>query len=267
MLLVRTLSLVLALAACAETPSRIAVVETGGSEACWVSQVEQAESINRRQAELLLALSYLQEGVSEQSAGLAGLRSELAALQLPSRDSVKEVASVSLESCEAIVAERVAQQASASSKLLVGEVEHVFLPNLGIELPARIDTGATTSSLDAKNIQTFERDGNSWVRFTLTNPETGEVSEVERLRSRRVRVVQSNTDEPERRPVIELLITVGRVTQLAEFTLSDRSHLRYPVLIGRNILQDVMVVDVSQSDIAPYERPAARPESEQGSAD
>jgi hypothetical protein len=47
-------------------------------------------------------------------------------------------------------------------------------------------------------------------------------------------------------------VTIGHISQTAEFTLSDRSHLDYQLLIGRNILQDVMVVDVSEKDIAPY---------------
>jgi threonine synthase len=41
--------------------------------------------------------------------------------------------------------------------------------------------------------------------------------------------------------------------------LSDRSHLGYQVLIGRNILKDVMVVDVSKQNIAPYVLPKATP--------
>ena len=53
----------------------------------------------------------------------------------------------------------------------------------------------------------------------------------------------------------ELGITIGHISQTAEFTLSDRSHLDYQVLVGRNILQDMMVVDVSRKNIAPYQLP------------
>ena len=37
-----------------------------------------------------------------------------------------------------------------------------------------------------------------------------------------------------------------RVRQVAEFTLADRTNLTYEVLIGRNILRDVMLVDVGK---------------------
>ena len=33
---------------------------------------------------------------------------------------------------------------------------------------------------------------------------------------------------------------------MAEFTLADRTNLTYEVLIGRNILRDVMLVDVGK---------------------
>jgi hypothetical protein len=48
-----------------------------------------------------------------------------------------------------------------------------------------------------------------------------------------------------------MAIVIGSVSQKAEFTLSDRSHSSYQALIGRSILKDVMVVDVSKKNIAP----------------
>lgn len=147
------------------------------------------------------------------------------------------------------------QQSPRPDKQIVGEVENILLTNENIMLEARIDTGATTSSLDAKDIQSFERNGEDWVRFTIVNPETGEDVTLERERVRRVRVVQANNEDPERRPVVNIHITVGRVSQVAEFTLSDRSHLEFSALIGRNVLRDVMMVDVSARNFAPPVRP------------
>ena len=93
------------------------------------------------------------------------------------------------------------------------------------------------------------------MRFEIVHPDTAEPLLLERKLNRMVAIIQSNSDEAERRPVIKLGITIGHISQTAEFTLSNRSHLGYQVLIGRNILQDVMVVDVSQKNIAPYAVP------------
>lgn len=130
---------------------------------------------------------------------------------------------------------------------VVGAVENVFLSPPDMLLPARIDTGAATSSLDARDLRHFERDGKAWVRFNIVDPETGEGVEIERPIVRYVRILQSAAEESERRPVVELRFVIGSVSQSAQFTLSNRAHLEYPVLIGRNILQDVMVVDVGKT--------------------
>src|SRR5690625_6451877 len=90
----------------------------------------------------------------------------------------------------------------------VGSREKVLLTDLGIVHEARIDTGATTSSLDARDVEIFERDGEQWVRFKIINPESDEPIELERKRGRRVLITQANTEDPERRPVIEMRITI-----------------------------------------------------------
>lgn len=146
-------------------------------------------------------------------------------------------------------------------KLVVGRKEQVWLPNLGLALTARIDTGAETASLDARDIKMFERNGERWVRFEIMDPESEEPVELERKVNRTVLIVQANSTEPERRPVIKLTIVIGHIDQTAEFTLNDRSHLDYQVLVGRNILKDVMVVDVSKANAAPY---TVESEQEQG---
>jgi hypothetical protein len=149
----------------------------------------------------------------------------------------------------------------ASSKLVVGQLEQVWLSDPEIALTARIDTGAETSSMDARNIELFERDGRRWVRFEIINPATGAPASLERRLKRTVGIQQAGNTEAKRRPVVKMGIVIGRSNQTAEFTLNDRTHLDYQVLIGRNILKDVMMVDVSRKNIAPYVLPKKSPES------
>jgi len=179
---------------------------------------------------------------------LADMREELAPRECPEFDVPASMVEVAASS----------DVLFAGDKLVVGEIESVRFENLGMELRARIDTGAVTSSLHATNIRRFQRDGENWVRFTIDDPETGEPVVLERPRSRRVRIVQVGTEDPSTRPVVELRVSLGNSTQTAEFTLADRSALEFPVLIGRNILRDLMVVDVSKIDAAPL---PARPRS------
>lgn len=132
-------------------------------------------------------------------------------------------------------------------KVIVGELEKFYLVGPGYIYDARIDSGATTSSLDARNIKRFERDGKNWVRFDVPVPGTdSKLKTLEREIIRNVRIIQSNEDDYERRAVVELQFAIGNHQQKAEFTLSEREHLTHPVLIGRNILRDVMLIDVGK---------------------
>lgn len=134
-------------------------------------------------------------------------------------------------------------------KQLIGERERVLLSSVGVEMRARVNTGITVSLLDARNIQLFERNGEEWVRFSVLDRKTEETHELER---KRVRYLPGGAkDEGSRRPVVELRLTIGKLTQAVEFALTDRADQANPILLGRNALRDVMIVDVSRSDLAP----------------
>ena len=134
----------------------------------------------------------------------------------------------------------------SSGKMRVGALETIWLPDLDLALIARIDTGAKTSSIDASNIELFERDGKRWVRFEILDPISDELVSLERRLKRTVGIVQSGTQE------VKMSVLIGDLEQIAEFSLNSGSHRSYQAVIGRSILKDVMIVDVSRKNIAPY---------------
>jgi hypothetical protein len=139
-----------------------------------------------------------------------------------------------------------------TEKMLIGRLEKVRVSPPGQVFHARIDTGATTSSLDARNIGVFERDGSTWVHFQIQDPENKDAYyDVERPIVRWVKIIQAASEESDRRPVVNLQFQIGRIERMEEFTLEDRSHMDYQVLIGRNVLRDLMVVDVAHTFLVP----------------
>ena len=134
---------------------------------------------------------------------------------------------------------------SPIQKQIVGKIEKIYLNPPNDYFHARIDTGATTSSLNAYNIEYFERDGQQWVRFETNNIKQKRFS-IEAKIVRFANIIQSNQKEPEKRAVVELDVIIGQSIQKAEFNLSNREHMNYSVLIGRNIIQDSLLVDVSK---------------------
>ena len=139
-----------------------------------------------------------------------------------------------------------------NGKIIVGAIESVSIEPPGVVASARIDTGAQTSSLDARDLEEFERDGTNWVRFNFVDRLTANSHEIEAKVIRYVKITQSsNPDGYDKRPVVRLKLTMGDFSELSEFTLTSREHMSYPILIGRNALQDVAVVDVSSENLAP----------------
>lgn len=150
-----------------------------------------------------------------------------------------------------------------TSKMVVGGLEKIWLSAVEMPINARIDTGVQTSSLHVRNIETFERDSKPWVRFEIIDPRTEEPLQVERKVRRTIGIVQNGDSESTRRPVVRMGIVIGDVSEKAEFALAERTHKDYQALIGRSILSDVMVVDVSRENVAPYILPD---ESESGNS-
>jgi hypothetical protein len=152
-----------------------------------------------------------------------------------------------------------ASATSATNKVMAGWLEPGYLA----ELPAhkvklKLDTGAKTSSIHARNIETFRRDGKPWVRFELVlkgiRGETKTIT-LERPRLRTV-LIKEHDGRPGKRSVVKLELCFSDRMQPAEFTLADRTEFNYSVLLGRRFMAGLAVVDpqqtyLTQPDCAP----------------
>jgi hypothetical protein len=134
---------------------------------------------------------------------------------------------------------------------IIGEREWALVEPGDIVLEARIDTGAETSSIHAENIQLIEKDGKRWVRFNLSNPQTGDAIPLERRLHRRILVKQKADSASDRRYVVRMWLTLGDTRTWVDVSLSDRDDFDFPLLIGRNMLMDNFSVDVSSHHTLP----------------
>ena len=120
---------------------------------------------------------------------------------------------------------------------MIGLREWVALPDLGVAgLRAKIDTGASTSSLHASDIQPFERDGKPWVRFTAhlgTLVQRRHRCEAQLVS---VKTIKSSNGQAQSRYVIRTSLTLGEREWPVEFTLTCRKTMRYRVLLGSKAL-------------------------------
>ena len=112
-------------------------------------------------------------------------------------------------------------------------------------MPAKIDTGAHTSSLHATDIERFTRDSEVWVRFRLHSGD-GQSTLCEAPRVDR-RVITSSNGEAQERLIVKTRLVIGEVGFRTEFSLADRSDMKFPILIGRTALRRRFLVDPGRS--------------------
>lgn len=134
---------------------------------------------------------------------------------------------------------------------VLGFIEAVELPGLGIECDAKVDTGAATSSIHADQIEEFERKGTTeseqWVRFhVFFNKQSARIDQTCEARLVEQRVITSSNGHSSKRYIIETDINVGGLSFTTEISLSHRGSMKYPMLIGRKAIKGRFVVDVSR---------------------
>ncbi|BAP42012.1 zinc-protease sufamily protein [Pseudomonas sp. StFLB209] len=138
-----------------------------------------------------------------------------------------------------------AMPALAADPTLYGRYEHIKIAEVGETFKAKMDTGALTASLSAKDIELFQRDGEQWVRFRLAAD--GASNKLFEHKVARVSKIKGRADEddededridPAKRPVVELQLCLGKQQRTVEVNLVDRSHFNYPLLIGAKALRE-----------------------------
>ncbi|WP_018275504.1 ATP-dependent zinc protease [Teredinibacter turnerae] len=133
------------------------------------------------------------------------------------------------------------------NKLIIGNLETIHLPDLGIrDLQVRIDTGAQSSSLHVDNLKRIQRSGRPWVCFDL-HPDLYNTDDIVRCESpvHDIRRIKSSNGESQQRYVIRTTIDLGGQTWPIDITLSNRSDMTYLMLLGREGMGNRVLVDPS----------------------
>lgn len=136
------------------------------------------------------------------------------------------------------------------SKQLIGMTDRVDFPDFDlVDIPAKVDTGAYTSSLHCSDVEVVQLRGRQTLSFRLID-KTADDSRRFFTRHFSQRMIRNSFGVAELRYVIKTRLVLFGHTFRAEFTLADRERLKNPVLLGRKILRNRFVVDVSQKDLS-----------------
>ena len=125
----------------------------------------------------------------------------------------------------------------------VGHIEVVEVN--GMKFPAKLDTGADVSSMNAVNIKRFKKDGQDMVSFTYQNNQgdkqdfTKPVIDVMRIKAKKGEKVNI-------RPVVEMKVKLGDLEKEVRVNLQDRSRFEYSMILGKNFLKHGAVVSSNE---------------------
>ncbi|WP_138991030.1 RimK/LysX family protein [Larkinella sp. C7] len=143
------------------------------------------------------------------------------------------------------------QKASAERpKQIIGFSDRVDFPDLGwTDIEAKIDTGAYTSALHCTDVKLVSNGDQSRLHFTLAGAR-GRKKKQFVTDLFQYKTVKNSFGQSEKRFVIQTRVLVmGRLIR-AEFSLANRGTMRFPVLLGRKLLRNKFVVDVSLQNVS-----------------
>ncbi|WP_028115526.1 ATP-dependent zinc protease [Ferrimonas senticii] len=205
----------------------------------WAEQQQaQAAQHTQQQQQLLEQLQQLQQQLTTMQ------QQQLLAHSLAS-EAVEPI-QVDAPACIPAIVEE------TQKKMIFGEAEMVTAPDFERNFAARVDTGATGSSLGVQNLAEFERDGENWVSFQLPAVDDKR-TDFEAKVVRTVQIKKAVEGQKQRRPVIEVRLQIGDFNGITEVNLTDRSHMEFPLLLGRKFFKDIAVVDVSKQYVQSAE--------------
>lgn len=132
---------------------------------------------------------------------------------------------------------------------ILGKIDRFDLPYLNIKnIKAKIDTGAKTSSLHCMSIKPT-KDG--FVKFiVLDKTHKKFTGNYIKKKISRVGEVKSSNGIKQKRYFIKTPIIIYNKKYIMELSLSHRGSMNYPLLIGRELIKQDFLVDVTKTNLS-----------------
>lgn len=132
-----------------------------------------------------------------------------------------------------------------TQKKIVGKKEVISIIDLHLyDLDAKVDTGADSNSLHCDDIIVDENDIVHFKLLDEIHPAYhGKKMEVPLYK---MKIVKSSNGKVQQRPSIKVKVDFFGKKYTTVISLTDRSDMKFPMLIGRKFLANKFLVDVSK---------------------
>jgi hypothetical protein len=138
------------------------------------------------------------------------------------------------------------------SNIIIGRRDRIDLPELGLRnIKAKIDTGAYGSAIHCSQIEVIIKNNRKLLTFVLLDPGYPGFSDQKYyFEHYKDKLVKSSSGESEHRYIIATDVIIFGQAIKTEFSLTDRSQMKYPILLGRKFLRKHFLVDVSLKEVS-----------------
>lgn len=134
-------------------------------------------------------------------------------------------------------------------RLVVGWKEYLDFPDWDLRhVKVKVDTGARTSALDVVSYELHQDEGQGLtaeLRLALHRRHPERLTTV-RVPVKCMVVVCNSNGMREQRPLVETRVRLGPVVKCIALTITNRSGMRFRMILGRKALEGDFVVDVSK---------------------
>lgn len=134
-------------------------------------------------------------------------------------------------------------------KLIIGRKDVVTFPSFELaNVPVKIDSGAYSSSMHCSSIQIVVIDGKNCLEVIFLDVNTpGYTGKVERFHEFKRKIVKSSNGVAQERFFIKGSISLFHQTFETHFSLTQRTGLKNPILLGRRLLNKRFFIDTSKT--------------------
>ena len=118
---------------------------------------------------------------------------------------------------------------------IIGRKIHIDLPELnGFNIPAKIDTGAFRTAVHCEKIELTQVGAKQVLNVTLSWGYQTLLYSFEKFQKR---TIKNSFGQTEERFCVRTLILIKEKKIRSEISFSIRKEMRYPILIGRKLLE------------------------------
>lgn len=132
-------------------------------------------------------------------------------------------------------------------KRIIGRKDIVSFPAVGlINVPVKIDSGAYSSSMHCESIVLVENDGIKQLEVVFLDQNTIGYTGVKHIfKEFHTKRVKSSNGQAQERFFIKAKVRLFNDTFDSVFSLTERTGLRNPILLGRKLLNKRFLIDPS----------------------